>query len=55
MENMHQEVLKMAHKVIIQKPKYASEKIAEVCRSEITVQIPNEEILMKIYEAKKNK
>ena len=30
MENMHQEVLKMAHKEIIQKPKYALEKIAEV-------------------------
>ena len=53
MENMREEVLKMAHKEIIQKPKYALEKIAEICRSEITVQIPNEESLMEMYEAKK--
>ena len=48
MENMHQEVLKMAHKEIIKNTiaKYALEKIAEVCKSEIIVQIPNAEGLM---------
>lgn len=52
-ENMQEELLKMAHKELIQKPKYALEKMAEVCRNEIIVQIPSEVDLLEMYESKR--
>lgn len=52
-ENMQEELLKMAHKELIQKPKYVLKKMSEVCRNEIIVQIRSEVDLLEMYESKR--